>query len=117
MSRAMSLGTPSEISTGLKSYGMRNADIRIDETSIIASLNQLVRGGMDVWSFHSIRQRMREPGRLFIAPALIFPVALIQLRKILLGKRSKTERSIELGLLLYIIGLVSLVHEVSREEG
>lgn len=117
MSRAMSLGTPSEISTGLKSYGMRNADIRIDETTIIASLNQLVRGGMDVWSFHSIRQRMREPGRLFIAPALIFPVALIQLRKILLGKHSKTERCIELGLLLYIIGLVSLVHEVSREEG
>ena len=118
ISRAMSVGTPTAMShVSSISGGSRSNDWPLTEAATIALLNKLVLSGMDKWSLISIIKRMRQPGRLFIAPALIFPIVIIQLRKIILGNLSKTERYIELSLLMYVLFLVFVVHEVTREEG
>jgi hypothetical protein len=118
ISRAMSVGTPTAMSNvSTISGGSRSNDWPLTEAAPIALLNKLVLSRMDKWSLISIIKRMRQPGRLFIAPALIFPIIIIQLRKIICGNLSKTERFIELSLLLYVLFLVLVVHEVTREEG
>lgn len=118
ISRAMSVGTPTAMSNvSTISGGSRSNDWPLTEAATIALLNKLVLSRMDKWSLISIIKRMRQPGRLFIAPALIFPIIIIQLRKIICGNLSKTERFIELSLLLYVLFLVLVVHEVTREEG
>lgn len=83
---------------------------------IVSRLHALIATRMDRWGLRSLRNRLRQPGRLFIGPALILPILLIQLRKIVCFKQ-KTSKSIEVGLLVYVIVLILLVQEVTREEG
>jgi hypothetical protein len=117
INRAMSMGNPSVISHAAHSNSNRNKDWPLSEEDTIEILHRLVNGKMDTWSLYSIIKRLNEPGRLFLAPALLFPILIIQARKILSGKLSKSERTIEIALLTYIFWLVFVVHEVTREQG
>jgi len=117
INRAMSMGNPSVISHAAHSNSNRNKDWPLSEEDTIEILHRLVNGKMDTWSLYSIIKRLNEPGRLFLAPALLFPILIIQARKIFSGKLSKSERTIEIALLTYIFWLVFVVHEVTREQG
>ena len=85
---------------------------------VIDTLNNLVKGGIDQWGIRSALRRLKQPGRLVIGPALVLPIVLIQLKKILLDQKlSKKEKLAELALLVYIFALILIVQEVTREDG
>jgi pimeloyl-ACP methyl ester carboxylesterase len=87
------------------------------EPETIVKLNQLVRSRIDKWGFESWRQRLRQPGRLVLGPAIVLPIVLIQLRKVFCKSKSKREKATELGILIYIFALMLVVQEVTRENG
>ena len=92
-------------------------DWPISEAEIAEKLHEVIRNRMDRWSLASLKARLRQPGRLLIAPTMMLPVLIIQLRKVLRGELSRKERGLEAGLLLYIFVLIFVVQEVTRDEG
>ena len=89
-----------------------------DTAKVIEKLKKLVEGGIDRWGFKSALKRLKQPGRLVIGPALVLPIVLIQLKKILLDSNlSKRAKFTELALLVYIFALILIVQEVTREDG
>ncbi len=118
MSRAMSAASPADIRHVAAKQAGTVIDWPMSEGSALDELIRIMLGRMDRWSFKSILQRLRQPGRLVLAPALFLPVLIVQIRKIVLNKSlSKKERGIELGLLFYMIFLIFVVQEVTRQEG
>jgi len=89
-----------------------------DQARVVEKLKKLVESGIDRWGLRSAVRRLKQPGRLVIGPALLLPIVLIQLKKILLDTNlSKKAKSVELALLVYIFALILIVQEVTREDG
>ena len=87
-------------------------------SDVIDKLKELVRGGIDRWDIRTPLKRLKQPGRLVIGPALVLPIVVIQLKKILLDTHlTKRAKFTELGLLIYIFVLILIVQEVTREDG
>lgn len=121
MTRTMSLSASKDLplqSTGSPVMVPASLDWPAPEHMVIERLRHVLSRRMDRWSFLSLIARLRKPGRLIIAPAMVLPVVIIQLRKIVcLRKLSGKEKSVEFGLLLYIFFLIFVVQEVTRAEG
>jgi hypothetical protein len=92
-------------------------DWPLSETAVLDLLTKVMLSRMDQWSLSSLSQRLKQPGRLVIAPALFLPILLIQARKMLSSKFSAREKGVEIGLTLYMMLLILIVQEVTREEG
>ena len=89
-----------------------------DPRKVIERLSKLVAGGIDRWGIRSAVRRLKQPGRLVIAPALVLPIVIIQLKKILVDRNlTRKGKLIELSLLVYIFALILIVQEVTREDG
>ena len=118
MSRTLSAASPDDIrSVAVKQFNL-NTDWPMSEAAIIDALVKIMLSRMDRWSMASVVQRLKKPGRLVLGPALFLPVLIIQLRKIVFSySLSKRERGIEVGLLVYMIFLIFVVQEVTRQEG
>ncbi len=87
-------------------------------SDVIDKLKELVRGGIDRWDIRTPLKRLKQPGRLVIGPALVLPIVVIQLKKLLLDTHlTKRAKFTELGLLIYIFVLILIVQEVTREDG
>ena len=120
MNRAMSASSPVEVvSNGLVALGKWSGslDWPLSEAATIETLTKVMLSRMDRWSLSSLIQRLRQPGRLLLGPALFLPILIIQARKILSGRLSNKERGVEMGLLVYMLLLIFVVQEVTREEG
>ena len=121
MNRAMSVVAPNDLRsvvTGSVLKQAANADWPMSEVTIIDLLTKVMLSRMDRWSISSILGRLRKPGRLVLGPALFLPILIIQVRKILSSKKfSRKERAVEFGLLLYMVFLIFVVQEVTRQEG
>jgi pimeloyl-ACP methyl ester carboxylesterase len=121
MSRAMSVASPTDVrmTSGVPAYKQAlSTDWPMSEVTVIDVLTKIMLSRMDSWSLSSIIERLRKPGRLVLAPALFFPILIIQMRKVLWNRTfSKGERAVELGLLMYMLLLIFVVQEVTREEG
>ena len=121
MSRAKSVASPTDIRsvvTGTVVKQSHNTDWPMSEVTVIDMLTKVMLSRMDSWSFESVIQRIRKPGRLILGPALFLPILVIQIRKVLSSSKfSRKERAVELGLLVYMIFLVFVVQEVTRQEG
>lgn len=120
MSRAMSAASPADIRTqGMIAAGkyVSSQDWPSSEAAVLDALTKVMLSRMDRWSLSSLAQRLKQPGRLVLAPALFLPILLIQARKLLSRKFSLTEKGMEIGLTLYMMLLILLVQEVTREEG
>ena len=117
MSRAMSIGSPADIQAGATNTRTPYSEWTGGEAETVQKLHALVLSRMDRWSIQSLVRRIRQPGRLIIAPALFLPILVIQLRKILSRRLSGKERAVELGLLFYMVFLVFTVQEVTRQDG
>ena len=117
MSRAMSTGSPTDMQMIAPSARTTICEWPISEADTVQRLHALILSRMDRWSVQSFLRRIRQPGRLIIAPALFLPILLIQLRKILSSRLSGKERAVELGLVLYMLFIVFIVQEVTRQDG
>jgi hypothetical protein len=116
----MSASSPVEVvSNGLVALGKWSGslDWPLSEAATIETLTKVMLSRMDRWSLSSLIQRLRQPGRLLLGPALFLPILIIQARKILSGRLSNKERGVEMGLLVYMLLLIFVVQEVTREEG
>ena len=93
-------------------------DWPMGEPMILDKLKEVMMNRMDRWTIWSLISRLKKPGRLIIAPALVLPIVIIQLRKIFcVPSIKKRDRLVEAGLLFYIFILIFVVQEVTRGEG
>ena len=119
MSRTMSLGVPSDFPTGISLHkAIGSLDWPLPEAAILQRLGGIMLSRMDRWTAMSLLARLRKPGRLIIAPVMVLPIVIIQLRKIFFLKKLTTkERVVEVALLWYIFILIFVAQEVTRAEG
>jgi pimeloyl-ACP methyl ester carboxylesterase len=115
---SLAIGRDLQLSNVVNGKVFGSLDWPMTESLVVHKLNEVMMQRMDRWSVSSLVSRFRKPGRLIIAPALVLPIVIVQLRKIFcVPKLSRKDRMVETGLLLYVFVLIFVVQEVTRGEG